>query len=67
MILGDNTDESASLNFIKEVKCPFGSEYDEGYKYDINPEIWSETVNFADRLKAIYEKNQKNHTEETGK
>ena len=62
-------DENASDKFIKTKNVPvewLGKQYDEGDKYDINPEIWNKEVDFSARLRAIYEKKQKNQTEETG-
>ena len=62
-------DDNASDKFIKTKNVPaewLGKQYDEGDKYDINPEIWNEDLDFSARLRAIYEKKQKNQTEETG-
>lgn len=62
-------DENASDKFIKTKNVPaewLGKQYDEGDKYDINPEIWNKEVDFSARLRAIYEKKQNNQTEETG-
>ena len=62
-------DDNASNKFIKTKNVPaewLGKQYDEGDKYDINPEIWNKEVDFSARLRAIYEKKQKNQTEETG-
>ena len=62
-------DDNASDKFIKTKNVPaewLGKQYDEGDKYDINPEIWNEKVDFSARLRAIYEKKQKNQTEEIG-
>ena len=62
-------DDNASDKFIKTKNVPaewLGKQYDEGDKYDINPEIWNEKVDFSARLRAIYEKKQKNQVEETG-
>lgn len=60
-------DGKATDKFIKASGAPsdwLGKQYDEGEKYDINPEIWGETVDFAARLRAIYDQTPNKQTEE---
>lgn len=61
-------DENAKTKFIKVKNAPaewLGKQYDEGEKYDIDPEIWNiKDEDFAVRLIEIYDKNNKQTEEE---